>query len=72
MFHAIMLFPDSDAILIVLWKTWLLDDEHKQVTDSHVKMPETGKGPRGKDIVLLMASDKRGNQGHPIAICAKE
>jgi hypothetical protein len=50
----------------LLWKTWLLDDEHKHATDRDVKIPETGKGPRGKEIVLLMASDQRGNQGKPI------
>jgi hypothetical protein len=53
-------------MLIVFQKISLIDDKHDHATDRNVKMPETGKGPRGKDIVLLMASDKRGNQGQPI------
>ncbi|GAB7354565.1 hypothetical protein MBLNU459_g5018t1 [Dothideomycetes sp. NU459] len=34
---------------------------------AYSKRPETGDGPRGKDVVLLMASDKKGNQGNSIS-----
>ncbi|KAI5195632.1 hypothetical protein E4T38_08932 [Aureobasidium subglaciale] len=59
-----------DGVVVTIFQgdsvTTLLTDGKKHATDPSVKMPETGKGPRGKDVVLLMASDNKGNQGQPI------